>query len=82
MRRYYFDFRDSDDVIRDDVGVELASMGEVQQEAAQSLAEMARDALRPEGSPDPRRMAIEVRDGKGDPVLQVRFSFEVGKRCS
>jgi hypothetical protein len=58
--------------------MELRDMDSVQEEAARSLADMARDAVR---RPTHDRnvnhqMAIEVRDDHGA-VLQVKFTFEV-----
>ena len=45
MTRYYFDLMDSDGIVTDDEGMELPSMQRVQEEAARSLAGMARDAV-------------------------------------
>ena len=45
MPRYYFDMRDADGVVPDEEGMELGTMKAVQQEAAQALAYMARDAI-------------------------------------
>jgi hypothetical protein len=75
MPRYYFDLRDGDDLAVDEEGVELQDIELVREEAARSLADMARDAVR---SPTHDRklkhqMAIEVNNG---PLLQVKFTFE------
>lgn len=79
MPRYYFDLRDGDDLTPDDEGLELASMVAVQEEAAHSLADMARDSVRRHAKNGARhRMAIEVRDNNG-PVLQVKFTFAIEK---
>ena len=43
MARYYFDLRDGDDLVPDDEGLELSCFARVQEEAARSLADMARD---------------------------------------
>jgi hypothetical protein len=80
MPRYYFDLRDGEDLAVDEEGMELRDIATVQEEAARSLADMARDAVR---SPaymrgQIHRMAIEVRDKTG-PVLQVKFTFEVAR---
>ena len=45
MPRFYFDMRDADGVVPDEEGMELGTMKAVQQEAAQALAHMARDAM-------------------------------------
>jgi hypothetical protein len=80
MPRYFFDLRDGDDLAVDEEGLELRSIQAVQEEAARSLADMARDEVRRHaGDPNKRhRMAIEVRDDNG-PVLQVKFAFEISK---
>ena len=44
--RYYFDLRDGDEIITDDEGLELNGIDRVQEEAACSLADMAKDAAR------------------------------------
>ena len=80
MTRYYFDLRDEDDLAVDEEGLELRDIASVQEEAARSLADMARDAVRAPNYDGPRnhRMAIEVRDATG-PVLQVNFTFEINR---
>ena len=81
MHRYYFDMRDENGLAVDQEGMELRDIGAVQEEAALSLADMARDEVRkPSSARNPNhRMAIEVRDDNG-PVLQVKFTFEIDKR--
>jgi hypothetical protein len=77
MTRYYFDLLDSGGITTDDEGMDLPSMQRVQEEAARSLADMAREAVvRLDGNET--HMAIEVRD-KGGPVMQVRFTFEIAR---
>ncbi|MEH2589959.1 DUF6894 family protein [Bradyrhizobium sp. AZCC 1721] len=44
--RYHFDLREGDDLAPDDEGLELLGSERVQEEAARSLADMARDAIR------------------------------------
>jgi uncharacterized protein DUF6894 len=78
MRRYYFDLREGDDLAADDEGLELPSIERVQEEAARSLADMARDAVRKNHDGAGHRMSIEVRDD-GGPVLQVKFTFEINR---
>jgi hypothetical protein len=83
MPRFYFDFRDGDDLLFDDEGLELSSIASVQEEAVKALADMARDAMRSpkyDGSKN-RRMALEVRNEAG-PVLQVKFTFEIARYLS
>ncbi|WOH67973.1 DUF6894 family protein [Bradyrhizobium sp. BWA-3-5] len=77
MRRYYFDMREEDHLAVDLEGLELPDIESVQEEAVQSLGELARDTVRePNYSCDrKRRIAIEVRDITG-PVLQVKCTIE------
>jgi hypothetical protein len=77
MPRYYFDMRDEGEIAADEEGLELATIECVQEEAARSLADMARHTVHRDGKR--RLMAIEVRDDRG-PVLQARFTFEVGRQ--
>jgi hypothetical protein len=79
MKRFYFDIREGDEIIPDEEGLELSTKEKVQEEAARSLADMARDAIRARGDGVPHEIAIEVRDDSG-PVLQVKFTFEVDRR--
>lgn len=72
MPRYFFDTRDHDDFIEDDVGIEYPDLEVVKAEAARSLAELARDVL--PGSLK-REPAVEVRDDHGA-VLKARMTFE------
>lgn len=46
MRWYYFDIREGDEIFSDEEGLELSTVEKVQEEAARSLADMARDAVR------------------------------------
>jgi hypothetical protein len=78
MRRYYFDIREGDEIFSDEEGLELSTIEKVQEEAARSLADMARDAVRALGG-DSQKLSIEVRDD-GGPVLQLKFTFEVERR--
>ena len=83
MRRYFFDFRDGDELIPDEEGVEITTLEAVQDEAARALADMAKDELNrvPDGNgSSPRHFCIEVRDRLG-PVMLATFSFEI-KRMS
>ena len=77
MSRYYFDMRHEDEIATDEEGIELATIESVQEEAARSLEDMARDAVHRDGKRRP--MAIEVRDDNG-PVLQARFTFEIERQ--
>jgi hypothetical protein len=76
--RYYFDIREGDKFAPDEEGLELSSIQAVQGEAARSLADMARDAVRSPDDGAAHQMAIEVRDDNG-PVLQAKFTFETDR---
>jgi hypothetical protein len=74
MKRYYFDICDRDGFAPDEVGLELPHFKAAHEEAALSLADMARDAiLGPKDNIHP--MTVEVRDDDG-PVLTVTFVYE------
>lgn len=72
MPVYFFDTRDNDTFIEDDVGVDLPDLEAVKVQAALSLAEMARDVL--PGSLK-RDLAVEARD-ESQPVLKAKLRFE------
>ncbi len=77
MPRYYFDLRDGDDLTPDEEGLELASVHSAQEEAALSLADLAKEAIRDcriDGQGG--LLAVEVRDDNG-PVLQARFTVRL-----
>jgi hypothetical protein len=73
MTRYFFDTRDDDEVILDDVGLECRDLEAVRTEATASLAELARDIL--PGSTK-RRLRVDVRNEDHRPVLTVALTFE------
>ena len=69
---YFFDTRDNETFIEDDVGVECADLKAVKALAALSLAEVARDVL--PGSIK-RVLSVEVRDAI-QPILRDVLTFE------
>lgn len=73
MVRYYFDVREGDHVTIDDEGMEFATRERALLEAAQSVAELARDQI--PMHPTGHRIVIEARDSEG-PILSVRVIFE------
>ena len=79
MPIYYFDLRDEDELFPDEEGLEFSSLPAVQEEAAKSLADMARNAVCSSQPLSKRYLALEVRDEIG-PVMQVRFKFEITGR--
>lgn len=74
MPRYYFDSRDGDGLIRDDVGIIFPGMETARHQAALALAELARDVL--SGS-ERHELAIDIRDEGGEPLLRASLIFEV-----
>jgi hypothetical protein len=54
-------------------------VGAAQEEAAQAMADMARDAIRGNTGELTERMAVEARDDAG-PVLHVKFFFEIERK--
>jgi hypothetical protein len=79
MSRYYFDMCEEDEIASDEEGLELPTIESVLEEAARSLADMARNAMQTHRGGTRRPMAIEVRDDSGA-VLQARFTFEVERQ--
>jgi hypothetical protein len=79
LMRYYFDFRVGGELAIDDEGLEFSTVEAVHEDAARSLVDMARDAIRtnPFDSAG-HRLAIEVRDESG-PLLVVKFTFDIDK---
>jgi hypothetical protein len=73
MTRYFFDFRDGDSFLKDEVGLEYPHLDAVKKEAAAGLAEYAKDVV---PGTDRREMAVEVRTDAG-PVLMTKMVFEV-----
>lgn len=72
MTRYFFDTYDDEKFICDDVGTMCADMKAVKEEAALSLAELAREVL---PTCNARLLAVKVRDDH-DPVLEAHLRYE------
>jgi len=73
MPRYFFDTRDGNTLVRDDVGVVLASIEAAHHQATAGLADLARDVLAGSVS---RELAIEVRGEDHKPVLRASLALE------
>jgi hypothetical protein len=73
MPCYFFDTRDDDEIIPDDVGLECPNLEAVKMVASKSLAELACDVL--PGSLR-RRLGVNVRDEDHRPVMIVELTFE------
>jgi hypothetical protein len=76
MPRYYFDLHDNSGLYPDDEGLELPSIDDARQEAAHSLADMLRDAVRSGTGRARRRMSVEVRNDVG-PIIRLKCGFEI-----
>ena len=74
MPWYYFDSRDDDAVIVDEIGLEVADFETVKVLAAKGLVELALDVL--PGATE-RCLGIDVRDEQGGPVLTSELTFQV-----
>jgi hypothetical protein len=74
MPRYYFDSRDDESFIADEIGLEFPDVEAARDEAVRGLADLARDIL-PEGIR--RTLAIEVKDEFKRPLLRTALVFEV-----
>lgn len=75
MTRYYFDLR-NEEVAIDDEGVELANAEAAQTEAARSLTDLARDAVRTAKDLKNLNVAVEVRDDAG-PVMRAELALQI-----
>lgn len=73
MERYFFDTRDDDAVIADEIGVELSGLERAKELAATSLAELALEVLPGRMR---RRLGVDVRDASGTRVLSAEMTFE------
>ena len=72
MALYFFDTIDDGALIEDEIGLELADIRAVKEQAAISLAELAHDVL--PGSTR-REMSVEARDER-QLVLRAQMNFE------
>lgn len=78
MGRYYFDLRDSEGLAVDEEGLELKDIQAAGEEAALSLADVARDGLHRSGG-SLNQLSVEVRTDTG-PFMRVSFSFNSDRR--
>lgn len=72
MARYYFDFRESSGVLRDDVGVEFADAETATLEAVKTVAAVAEENFR-KGN---RSVIVNVREGDR-PAFKVSLTLAV-----
>ena len=73
MPRYFFDVFDGRKLIRDEIGIELASLEDVRIAAIEALPDIARDEL-PDG--DQRLFWVEARDGQNRAVFKASLDFK------
>ena len=73
MPLYFFDTRDGDMFISDDVGNELPDLKAATVEAARFLGELARDVL---AKSTRRVLIVDVRNEQDLRVLEARLTFE------
>ena len=73
MPHYFFDTRDDDDFICDDVGVDLPDIKAAAQVAAPSLAELALEVL-PRATA--RCLGVDVRDDQQREVLTTELTYK------
>lgn len=74
--RFYFDVREGERFIPDHEGLACAGLEQAEREAAQSVAEIAKDRL-PAGHV--REISVEVRDERGQRVLTVTITMTVSR---
>ena len=73
MPHYFFDTRDDEKFISDDIGVELPDVQAATKVAARSLAELALDVL--PGS-TARCLGVDVRDDQKRDVLSTELTYK------
>jgi hypothetical protein len=72
MSRYYFHFRDDDDLLEDRIGTECSDLDAAEREAAAYARELLIEAVERGGSPMAPR-CIEIVDERGCEVLYLPF---------
>jgi hypothetical protein len=68
MPRYFFDVRDQQSVVYDEIGIELADIDAARREAWRALAEMMQEEISRAGK---AVVAIDIRTGSGQFVVEV-----------
>ena len=76
MTRYFFDVMAAGNLIPDEEGMILPNMEAARREASRSLADLARDAVRNDGT---HRLAISVRTDDGA-VCEAAFEWNIGPK--
>ena len=76
MPRYYFHFREGDELTLDDVGLELVEPESASQEALRGLTDCMRDAMPNVAF---REVTIEIADDRRNPLSVAKLVVEVTK---
>lgn len=74
MPLFYFDSRDGETFVNDDIGLEFSDIGRARDEATRALAELAREVL---PGATRREISIEVRNARGVRILRAQLWFEI-----
>jgi hypothetical protein len=77
MPRFYFDVTDTGDSLRDEEGLDLASVELARRQALAALGDMAKEQL---PDRDHREFVVEVRDGGTEPILRATLSLNVERK--
>jgi hypothetical protein len=70
MNRYYFNFREGDEIERDRIGMFLPNLDAAREEAIRTWSDLVEVAAQGGDLPD---CAIQIEDGGGEPVLTIPF---------
>ena len=70
MNRYYFNFRQGDQIERDGIGMFLPTLDDARDEAIRTWSDLAEIAASGSELPD---CAIEITDAAGEAVLTIPF---------
>jgi len=74
MPLYYFDTRDGEELIRDELGLELDGIEQARDEATRGMADLVKDAL---PGAVRRELSVHVRDDVDRDILRASVWFEV-----
>jgi hypothetical protein len=74
MPRFYFDIRDGESLVVDEVGLEFPTVNEARDDASRTLGQMMKEAM-PDGQH--HDVAVEVRGDDKRPLFRVQITFEV-----
>jgi len=70
MNRYYFNFREGEEIVRDRVGMYLPNLDAARDEAIRIWHDLVEVAAHGGDLPD---CAIQIADSDGEPVLTIPF---------